>query len=210
MTIPHQEHDWMQAARAYPNIEEMPTFIIRQRQSAPIPAFTTTADPIQLQGKQLKIYTIVHEHLESEAAPPLLMIVSGTAGTGKLYCLRLLLQNKVHVAAATGVAAFNVDGHTIHSLLSQPTKGEYKELIGVHLQQQQHSLADTEYLIIDEMSMVGRKIFGQIDKHLRQAFAHKADQVLGGLLVFVVWRPWTTAACHGPPLVHYNLKNITF
>ena len=183
MTDPQQEHDWTQAARAYTNIEEMPTFILRQRQSAPIPAFTTTADPIQLQGKQLKVYTIVREHLQAEAPPPLRIIVSGTAGTGKSYiinCLRLLLQNKVRVAAPTGVAAFNVDGHTIHSLLSLPTKGEYKDLTGEYLQQLQHSLADTEYLIIDEMSMVGRKIFGQIDKRLRQAFPHKADHLLGG------------------------------
>ena len=108
------------------------------RQSAPIPA---TADPTQLQGKQLKAYTIVHEHLEAEAPPPLRMIVYGTAGTGKSYlinCLRLL-QNKVRVAAPTGVAAFNVDGHTLHSLLGLPTKGEYKDLTVEHLQQLQNS-----------------------------------------------------------------------
>ena len=36
-----------------------------------------------------------------------------------------------------------------------------------------------KYLIIDEMSMVGSKIFGQIDKRLRQVFPHQADQLLG-------------------------------
>lgn len=157
-----QDHDWAQAARIYPNIEEMPTFIARQRQHAPIPAFTTTADPTQLQRKQLKAYTIVREHLNTEAPTPLRMIVYGTAGTGKSYlinCLRLLLQSKVCVAAPTGVAAFNIDGHTLHSLLSLPTKGEYKDLTGERLQQLQHSLADMKYLIIDEMSMVGRKMF---------------------------------------------------
>ena len=38
-------------------------------------------------------------------------------------------------ALTTGqVAAFNVDGHTLHSLLSLPTKGEreYKDLNGEH------------------------------------------------------------------------------
>ena len=109
--------------------------------------------------------------------------MSGTAGTGKSFlinCLRLLLSDKLRVAAPTGVAAFNVDGGTLHSLLSLPTKGEFKELEGERLHKFQQSLADMKYLIIDEMSMVGRKMFGQIDKRLRQVFPHHSDQVLGG------------------------------
>ena len=68
--------------------------------------------------------------MEAEAPSPLRMIVSGTAGIGKSYlihCLRLL-GDKVCVAAPTGVAAFNIEGHTLDSLLSLPTKGEYKDL----------------------------------------------------------------------------------
>ena len=58
------------------------------------------------------------------------MIVSGTAGTGKSYlihCLRLILQCQLVVAAPTGVAAFNIDGYTLHSLLSLPTRGDLEE-----------------------------------------------------------------------------------
>ena len=40
-----------------------------------------------------------------------------------------------------------------------------------------------EYLIIDEMSTVGRKMFGQVDKRLRQVFPHRSDLVLGGCSV---------------------------
>ena len=121
--------------------------------------------------------------MEAEAPPPLRMIVSGTAGTGKTYlihCIRLLLRDSVRVAAPTGVAAFNIDGHTLHSLLSLPTKGEYKDLEGERLHCMQQSLAGMRYLVIDEMSMVGRKTFGQIDKRLRQVFPHHADQLFGG------------------------------
>ena len=74
----------------------------------------------------------------------------------------------MHVAAPTGVAAFNIEGHTLHSLLSLPVKGDFKELQGEQLHQMQQSLADMEYLIIDEMSMVGRKFLGQVDQRLRQ------------------------------------------
>ena len=58
--------------------------------------------------------------MEADESSPLYMIVPGTAGTGKSYlihCLRLLLKDKVCVAAPTGVAAFKIDGYTLHSLL---------------------------------------------------------------------------------------------
>ena len=115
-TESEQEVDWTRAAQAYTNIEEMSD----QR------AFTTNADPRQLQGKELQVYTIVQQHIEAEAPPPLRMIVSGTAGTEKSYiihCLRLLLGDRVHVAAPTGVAAFNIEGHTLHSLPSLTHQG---------------------------------------------------------------------------------------
>lgn len=111
------------------------------------------------------------------------MIVSGTAGTGKsflIYCLKALLKDCVRVAAPTGVAAFNVDGMTLHSLLHLPTRGDFRSLEGEHFLQLQQKLQGVDYLIIDEMSMVGRSLFGQIDARLRQASPHHADEVLGG------------------------------
>ena len=156
-----EQLDWTHAAQAYANIKEIPSFISRQRESAAQRAFTTSADPRQLQRKQLQVYTILQQHMEAETPPPLRMIISGTAGTGKSYvihCLRLLLGDRVRVAAPTGVAAFNIGGHTLHSLLSLPTKGEYKDLEGEHLHHMQQSMPEMQYLIIDEMSMVGRPL----------------------------------------------------
>ena len=170
-----EDHDWSASSQAYPNLEELPRFIIRHHQLATEQerTFTTAADPTCLQGKQLSTYNLVKQHVDSNDATPLRVIVSGTAGTGKSYlihCLRLLLKDKVCVVAPTGVAAFNVDGNTLHSLLHLPTKGEFKDLEGEHLIKLQQSLANMRYLIIDEMSMVGRKLFGQVDQRLRQAF----------------------------------------
>ena len=91
---------------------------------------------------------------------PLRMIVSGTAGTGKSYlinCLKLLLQHHLCVSAPIGVASFNIEGITLHSLFSLPTTGNYKQLQDQKLTNTQQSLfADVSFNIIDEMSMVGR------------------------------------------------------
>ena len=170
--------DWSLAAKAYPNLDEMPHFIAQQRQHHVPQPSSTTADPERLQGKQLHAYSIVRDHFEERKAgkQPLRMIVSGTAGTGKSYliqCIKLLLRDHLYVTAPTGPAAYNVDGHTLHSLLALPVKGDFKELQGNRLQTMQESLAGIDYIIIDEMSMVGRKLFGQVDRRLRQAFPHR-------------------------------------
>ena len=139
-----------------------------------------SANPANLQGKQQQVYTIVQQHQSANSPPPLRMIVSGTAGTGKSYlihCLRLLLQRQLLVAAPTGVAAFNIDGQTLHSL---PTRAEFKDLEGERLTKLQQAFSEVKYLIIDEMSMVGRKIFGQVHRRLRQAFPHHSQEVFGG------------------------------
>ena len=175
--------DWTLASQSYPNLEEAPSFISQQRQVAAEHVFTTFADPLNLQGKHLQVYTTVQQHYHAANPPPLRMIVSGTAGTGKSYlihCLQLLLQQQLRVAAPTGVAAFNVDGHTLHSLLSLPTRGDFKDLEGERLNKLQQSFANIKYIIIDEMSMVGRKTLGQVDRRLRQAFPHHAQDVFGG------------------------------
>ena len=67
-----------------------------------------------------------------------------------------------------------------------PVKGESKDLKGEHFYNLQHFFTPVEYIIIDEMSMVGRATVGQVDKCLCQVFPHKADEVFGGcpLLLF--------------------------
>ena len=111
------------------------------------------------------------------------MIISGTAGTGKSFlinCLTDLLRPCVKVAAPTGVAAFNIHGSTLHTLLHLPTRGEFRELEGDRLKSLQSTFEGVQYLITDKMSMVGRKMFSQVDKRLCQAFPHSSDEVLGG------------------------------
>ena len=181
--------DWCASSQQYPNIGEMPTFITRSKENAQLHVSTSTAAPELLQGKQRLVYDTVSSHMQSEGAEPLRMVVSGTAGTGKsflIHCLKALLQSRLRVAAPTGVAAFNVEGVTLHSLLQLPTRGDFKDLGGDQLRRLQQQLDGVDYLVIDEMSMVGRKLFGQVDQRLRQAFPRRAAEVLGGCSCLLV------------------------
>ena len=184
-----QSTDWTAAAQLYPYLEEMPHFVTRAKANAQLQVAASTADPERLQGKQRLIYDVVSSHVPAEDPEPLRMIVSGTAGTGKsflIHCLKTLFSDRLRVMAPTGVAAFNVGGFTMHSLLHLPTRGEFKALEGEQLQQLQQSFSGVDYLFIDEISMLGRKHFGQVDQRLRQAFPHHAGKSLGGCSCLLV------------------------
>ena len=173
----NEDMDWSLAGEAYTDLHEMPSFIDRQRQDHSPQSHSTAVDPGNLQGQQLRAYNIVREHfLSEERQEPLRMIVSGTAGTGKSYlieCLQQLLGDCLRVAAPTGGAAYNVHGHTVHSLVSIPVRGDFKEMEGQRLHTIQESLDGVDYLIVDEISMVGRAMFGKMDRRLRQAFPQR-------------------------------------
>ena len=183
-----EDYDWLAEARSYPNIEEAASFIAQEKQRTTPTPFTTTATPDNLQGRQYDVYDTVKVHFEQGDDDPLHIIVNGTAGTGKSYlinCLKLLLGTSLKVAAPTGVAAFIIEGRTLHSLLHLPVRGDFKDMEGINLQNIQEELSNIKYLIIDEMSMVSRKTFGMIDRRLRQAFPHKSQVLFGGCFVLL-------------------------
>ena len=183
-----QEHDWNPAAQRYPNLPQVPSFISHHRDSV-IQHSINIADINKLQEKQLLAYTIVKQHFESNCDAPLRIIISGTAGTGKSYliqCLQQLLGQNLKVVAPTGVASFNVHGYTIHNLLDIQVKGELKDLTGDRLLSLQQNFTGVKYIIIDEKSMVGRKLFGKVDRRLCQAFPTNAEHLLGNCSCILV------------------------
>ncbi len=138
------EVDWSAAGKKYDNLQEMPSFIAQHKQHFVYSAYETEAEAKNLKGKQSEAYQIVFNHYHGKlCGSPLRMIISGTAGTGKSYlikCLKKLLGDCLRVTAPTGVAAYNVDGYTLHSLLSIPVTGDFKDSEGQCLSALQGSL----------------------------------------------------------------------
>ncbi|WP_125078988.1 AAA family ATPase [Mycobacterium sp. P7213] len=118
------------------------------------------------------------------------LFLTGKAGTGKSTLIRHFMaatDRKVVVVAPTGIAALNVDGHTIHRLfgfrptttLSDVAGGDYRP--GRFTK----TLAKLQTLIIDEASMVRADVFDMIAAAL-QRFGPEPGTAFGGVQVVLV------------------------
>ena len=89
-----------------------------------------------LNEDQLRIFNTVRNHVhiqctssQTENAEALHMFISGCGGTGKSYLIKTIkawvctaTDKHVAVIAPTGIAAFNINGLTIHQLLQLPVE----------------------------------------------------------------------------------------
>ena len=140
------------------------------------------------------------ECLFGSGTPWKIAFVSGGAGSGKSYLLKCLFQAlyrlyesplvdptkpTVAIVAYTGVAARNVNGMTIHSLLglkigSNPNDVK-SQISNSSLQDYRTKLRFLKVLLIDEISYVGNRFLYCIDERLRQIFM--IDRPFGGVYV---------------------------
>lgn len=169
----------------------------------------TYNDPSTLQPSQRRCFDLVMGHYESENRldgdgieghdnEPLLMHVDGSAGTGKSYLIDMISTHlyerarelekpdPVLRAAPTGVAAFNIHGRTLHSLLRLPVRKQLVPLSTSALIRLQSTFKPCRFLIIDEKSMLGLRQLHWIDSRLRQIFPRSADQPFGGLNIILL------------------------
>jgi hypothetical protein len=133
-----------------------------------------------LSHKQCQTFNIILHHSQQEKkAPPLMMIIQGTTGTGKSYlisCFKASLnmhspygQSPILLLAPTGVASFNIQATTIHETLKIPIK-KFHPLQAQTLAVFQEEMKHIRYVLIDEMSFIGTKLFMHIEILLREAF----------------------------------------
>ena len=81
--------------------------------------------------------------------------------------------------APTGIAAFNIHGSTLHQSLSIPIRG-FPKLNAQQLLLLQGRLNPINYIILDEKSMMGRKLLFKIDSRLRDGFPTTRNEYFGG------------------------------
>ncbi len=189
--------DWQTDKHGYTEQEigEMPSWIKKKQAEnlqcgllpESIPDISTFSD------MQRFAYDIKNTHSEQlSPKDPLLLIIIGLGGTGKSYLIHAiqnLLQLRCAVTATTGKASYNIGGTTIHSLLKLPVgPRRNKDLSGSSLVRLQESVKDIEYILIDEYSMLGQKMFGWVDKRCRQATAI-TQELFGGKSVILFGDP---------------------
>ena len=147
-----------------------------------------------LGDKQRIAYNVILEHYRTSVDPQR-MIIQGTAGTQKSYLIGSIqntLENLSHpgksaliLLAPTGVAAFNISTRTVHYALYIPIK-EINPLRGSSLINIQEDFLNVKYILIDEMSFIGKNLLIKIDSRLRLAFPENANIPFGGRSIILV------------------------
>lgn len=150
--------------------------------------------------RHILLHTINHFQTSDE---PFYIFISGGAGVGKILLIKAIYQSlmrdfnsipginpddtKILLCAPTGKAAFGIEGLTLHKTLGLPlSQAGYhmKELSASVANSFACNLANLKLIIIDEISMVGSRLFSLVNKRLQQIFHIKKD--FAGISIIVV------------------------
>jgi len=158
-------------------------------------------DISKLVGNQRRIFLKVISHyqqiLVGTNPPPLTINIDGTARTGKSFLILAITKALNNIAsehghmsliiriAPTGNAAFNIHGTTIHQSLSLLKSG-IPPLNNQPKCQLQKRWENCKYIVLDEKSMVGRKLLSRMDARLRDAFPEKQNEMFGGCSILLL------------------------
>ena len=120
------------------------------------------------------------------------------AGSGKSYlinAIKALLKDTCILTGTTGLAGYNIEGCTLHSALQLPVCNyNNNDLQGTALQRLQLRFSGKQYLITDEMSMLGQRTLAWVDKRLRQATG-KLNEPLWRDFRYAPWRFHAATTC---------------
>lgn len=141
---------------------------------------------------------------KGQPVKPYRVFLSGPGGVGKSHVIRLIHSDTlkllrlsgtiepddvtVLLTAPTGVAAFNINGMTLHSalLLGRSKYGGFQPLNHDKLNTLRTKLTHLTLLIIDEVSMVGSNMLLEIHKRLQQIKGVAPDITFGGVSILAV------------------------
>jgi len=144
--------------------------------------------PLNLE--QERAFNIITTHALGIDSPQLCMYIGGMAGTGKSQIIQCLIEffrlryqsHRLTITAPTGSAAALIGGSTYHSVLGI-IPGQ-SNINGTTLARVKSRLQGTDYIFIDEISMVDLVSLYQISAYLCRAMG-KQDKPFGGLNIIV-------------------------
>ena len=158
-----------------------------------------------LNATQTKIFYLVREwcleKVFGKNPEALHIFITGGAGTGKSHLIKAIHYEasrilskilsvpegvSVLLGAFTGTAAFNIGGNTLHHLFSLPKfmPLPYEPLKEQNLSEMRVQLGDLQILIIDEISMVYKRLLYYVHERLVQI--KKCKKPFGGVTVIAV------------------------
>ena len=158
---------------------------------------------------QLRAFEIVSKHV-TQGGPQLLMYIGGVGGTGKSHVVHSILRlftllgrrKGILVGAPTGAAALLIGGHTIHSLTMLPDGP------GRNFQELCRIWEGVDYLILDEVSMIGARFLSQLNARLMRAKGFegvRGSLPFGGLNVIFTGDFGQLRPVRDPPLYSHKL-----
>jgi ATP-dependent DNA helicase PIF1 len=162
---------------------------------------TSVVDVSLLESKQKLAYYLFVNHCQSWASsvptPPIFVHMDGEGSTRKTTVVRTMcygidtiaadygLPSPVLRSTPTGVAAHNIGGQTLHSLLRLPVKKvAFEDLPVAPLKALQSKFKHINYLIIDEKSIVGLQQLSFVNRRLQQIKAN--DEDFGGISILLL------------------------
>ncbi|CAF4056340.1 unnamed protein product [Rotaria sp. Silwood2] len=180
------------------------------------PTQTSIINEFTLNREQRAAFMITTSHLDGDSRcrtgdnnGQLIMCISGCGGTGKSQLIRALTKyflvtkrmQMMRKLAPTGIAAAEIDGMTIHSFLGEQRNSRKPRTIKPGDSKLEKEWRPVEYLLIDEMSMVGLTLLAKLNRIISTA-KHVDSQVpFGGVNViffgdYLQYRPVFDAPLH--------------
>lgn len=174
-----------------------------------------------LNKKQTKyIVNIMHKFKQRKL--PFYDFIAGQAGVGKSLLVRAVFQvlnryfrtmdgtdpenPRILLTAPTGLAAFNIDGVTLHSGFALPINqggSHFGELNSDTLNKYHSKFMNLKLIIIDEISMTSSLLLFQIHARLQQIFNSK--ELFGGISIIAVGDFWQLKpVCASYAFEHYK------
>ncbi|MCL7036654.1 hypothetical protein MKW94_011518 [Papaver nudicaule] len=170
-------HDWTEGFRSFPLTEDHIKFTSTFGKVGHVLRSSTGPDTsITLLSDQQKAALNLVQKSPKDGLSIRLIVTREMFGNDKV----------VRIMAPTGVAAFNIGGSTIHHELAITTdrNHSYKKLETQRCGGMQVDFADTKLIIIDEYSMIGKRMLGNIDLRCRDIFA--TDEPFGNVSIVLV------------------------